>query len=531
MKNRLLMDELLDTTRNCFSQIKDDVIRKRDFRGIPLTDCLMSGLAIFNLKYPSLLQFDDDHPSKQFVHNMENLFGVKEVPSDTYLRERLDNVSPRQLRKAYRKLFKKLQRGKKLKLFEFLDGYYLLSLDGTGYFSSHDVFCENCCVKHHKELSIDCQFTVLLKIPSEEAVKSMSPNNAFLYKHDGNWHFVFKTDSHETQKGKIISKAAKALLNKLFCEGVTKKELRLTNNSKIKKLIEQDKNFHKYVCKKTYYHQVLAGALVHPDQSVVLPFAPEPILKQDGNNKNDCERVAAKRFITDFRREHPHLKVIVVEDGLASNAPHIKVLKDNKMSFILGAKEDDHKYLFEEFNALAKDELTLKRDDTTHRFKWMNGLSLNDSNHDCKVNVLEYWETTKKGTKHFVWVTDINLSKNNVFQIMIGGRARWKIENETFNTLKNQGYHFEHNFGHGKKHLSSVFAHLMLLAFLIDQIQQFCCETFQKALKKLKKKRRLWERLRSMFHNFIIKNWHDFLNALAIEYCVELNLADNLDTS
>ena len=36
-------------------------------------------------------------------------------------------------------------------------------------------------------------------------------------------------------------------------------------------------------------------------------------------------------------------------------------------------------------------------------------------------------------------------------------RARWKIENETFNTLKNQGYHFEHNYGHGEQHLSVVF--------------------------------------------------------------------------
>ena len=59
---------------------------------------------------------------------------------------------------------------------------------------------------------------------------------------------------------------------------------------------------------------------------------------------------------------------------------------------------------------------------------------------------------------------------------MCAGRARWKIENETFNTLKNQGYCFEHNFGHGEKNLSTVFAFLMMLAFLIDQIQQRCCK-------------------------------------------------------
>ena len=65
--------------------------------------------------------------------------------------------------------------------------------------------------------------------------------------------------------------------------------------------------------------------------------------------------------------------------------------------------------------------------------------------------------------------------------LMRGARARWKIENETFNTLKNQGYHFEHNFGHGHQHLSTVLMHLMMLAFLIDQIQQRCCRLFQAA--------------------------------------------------
>ena len=56
---------------------------------------------------------------------------------------------------------------------------------------------------------------------------------------------------------------------------------------------------------------------------------------------------------------------------------------------------------------------------------------------------------------------------------MRAGRARWKVENETFNTLKNQGYHFEHNYGHGQQHLSVVLAMLMMLAFLLDQVQPF----------------------------------------------------------
>ena len=87
------------------------------------------------------------------------------------------------------------------------------------------------------------------------------------------------------------------------------------------------------------------------------------------------------------------------------------------------------------------------------------------------MNVLDYEERRPSGkVQHVTWVTDIPLHKHNLVRVMRGARARWKIENETFNTLKNQGDHFEHNFGHGYKHLSTVFAYLMMLAFLVDQV-------------------------------------------------------------
>ena len=107
------------------------------------------------------------------------------------------------------------------------------------------------------------------------------------------------------------------------------------------------------------------------------------------------------------------------------------------------------------------------------------------------------------------WITDLEVTEANVFQIVRGGRARWKIENETFNTLKNQGYQFEHNFGHGYKHLNHVFGLLMFLAFLIDQVQQRCCGLFKGALDKMKRKIRFWERIRSIFFEFYVDSWAD----------------------
>jgi hypothetical protein len=101
---------------------------------------------------------------------------------------------------------------------------------------------------------------------------------------------------------------------------------------------------------------------------------------------------------------------------------------------------------------------------------------------------------------------------------MRGGRARWKIENETFNTLKNQGYNFEHNYGHGEQHLSVVFATIMMLAFLVDQTQQLCCALFRAVWAKLGSKRLLWERMRALFYGYRLTSMRELLEALFYGY-------------
>ena len=141
----------------------------------------------------------------------------------------------------------------------------------------------------------------------------------------------------------------------------------------------------------------------------------------------------------------------------------------------------------------------------THRFRFVNDMPLNASNADVRVNFIEYWEIGNRQTQHFSWVTDLRVSKRTVYRLMRGGRARWKIENETFNTLKNQGYNFEHNYGHGEQHLSVVFAMVMMLAFLVDQTQQLCCALFRAVWTKLGSKRLLWERMRALFYDYALQ--------------------------
>ena len=417
MKGMLSCTQLLAIVRNGFSKVKGPSLREGT---MSLQDCLLSGYALFSLKYPSLLQFDQQVREDIISHNLQAVYQLEEIPSDTQMRERLDEIQPRELRKPFKQLLAQAQRSKRLELFQYYEGRYLVPVDGTGYFYSKKVQCEHCCHKHHKDGSV------------------------------------------------------------------------------------------------SYYHQILSAAIVHPDQKLVLPFAPEPIMKTDGSKKNDCEHNAAKRFLNDLKREHPHLKVIITGDGLYPDGPFINRLKQDGHRFILVAKEKGLKYLFSEFRALPREQHEIREKKITHRFEWANAHVLNDSHPDCLVNVLEYWEEHDNGkTQHWAWVTDIVLTQKNVYQIMRGGRARHKIENETFNTLKNQGYQFDHNFGHGDQYLSTVFAHLMLLAFFVDQLQQLGCKLFTKALARLHSRKSLWERKRSYFSQFYINSLEDLWNALA----------------
>src|SRR3954454_9758605 len=116
--------------------------------------------------------------------------------------------------------------------------------------------------------------------------------------------------------------------------------------------------------------------------------------------------------------------------------------------------------------------------------------------------------------KTLFWITDLALNADTVWDIMRGGRARWKIENETFNTLKNQGYHLEHNYGHGEQNLSVVLALMMMLAFLVDQVQQLCCPLFQAAWSKMKTKCHLWEEIRHHFRTLLFDSMAELLTAL-----------------
>jgi len=251
--------------------------------------------------------------------------------------------------------------------------------------------------------------------------------------------------------------------------------------------------------------------MVHPKFSTVLPMMIEPINKADGDVKNDCEHNAAKRLLVNLRNQHPDLKMIIVMDGLYADGPIISLLEELNFSFIITAKDKDLKHLFSQYNEKDKREvITISANEALLTHHYASNFQLNLTHTDIHVNVLECNEVDAKNKKtRYCWISDLLLDRTSVPIIAAGGRARWQIENETFNTLKNQGYNFEHNFGHGYEHLNEVLTYLMFVAFLIDQVLQLCCEAFMQLLTKCKRKIRMWRKMAAYFTAHYIDSWEE----------------------
>ncbi len=274
---------------------------------------------------------------------------------------------------------------------------------------------------------------------------------------------------------------------------------------------------------ESYYHQLMVPCLVHPDQKQVIPLAPEAIVFQDGATKNDCEKNALKRLLAHIKNDHPQLKLVIVLDGLYADVPTIRLIESYSWHYIIVAKDGNHFSLIEameeresqggveHFEAVNKDK-GIRR-----WFRFANEVLLNKTSLEEKVNVLDFVETDRKDKRHtWSWVTNIALTQKTVETLMKGGRCRWHIENQTFNTLKTQNYHLEHSYGHGEQHLATNLAYLNVLAFLVDQLQELGSPEFQKALKGRAKCGRtfLWELMGVYFMGWLIKTWEGLFDAL-----------------
>jgi hypothetical protein len=369
-------------------------------------------------------------------NNAETIFGIGKIPSDNHIRDILDEVPPEDLFPMYQEMFSAYQQNGIIESFRSFGGAILLPLDGTWYFSSKTLHCDNCLTKNHKN-------------------------------------------------------------------GTT-----------------------------TYYHSAVTPVIVCPGKNEVISLEPEFIIPQDGQSKQDCEMNAAKRWIRKYAERYSPLKITILGDDLYSRQPFCETVKEH-FHFIFVCKPDSHKTLYGWIDILeeGKNKQTLTVREWTgktkhiYTYRYANSVPLRDSDDAMMVNWCELTISDEAGKIIYknAWITDHPITEKNVLALVDSARARWKIENENNNTLKTKGYHLEHNFGHGKKHLSATLATLNILAFAFHTLLGFLDKKYQFLRQKLPTRKTFFDDIRALTRYICFQNWEHLLDfmitGLEVKHC------------
>ena len=266
-----------------------------------------------------------------------------------------------------------------------------------------------------------------------------------------------------------------------------------------------------------YSHTALTPVLVKPGVDKVIPLAPEFVRAQDGAEKQDCELNAAKRWLADWGDDYSALGVTVLGDDLYCHEPFCRDVLNRGLGFILVCKPDSHALVYEWLAFLERSgglNTVLRRRWTGRRreidiYRYAGSIPLRDADDALLVNWCELTTTDESGKVlyHNAFATSLALDEHNVAEVVAAGRSRWKIENENNNTLKTKGYHFEHNYGHGQRYLSSVLASLILLAFLVHTVLEWMDAKYQLLRQKLPSRQRLFNDIRTLTSYLCFESW------------------------
>jgi hypothetical protein len=273
--------------------------------------------------------------------------------------------------------------------------------------------------------------------------------------------------------------------------------------------------------KTEYHHGMLAATLLAPGHNRVVPLIPEFIVPQDGHDKQDCESRAVRRWLAAHGARYASLNPIIMGDDLFSRQPICEAVLAAGAHFLFVCKPASHPAI-EEFRAgVVLDELKQKvkrgRHRFTYRYRWMSEVPLRGDEGAMMVNwlMIEIIDPLGRVTHCNSFVTDMPVNRGTVVELAACGGARWKIENESFNTLKNQGYNLEHNFGHGSQNLSAVLTTLNLLAFACHTICALAMPLWRAATEAIGTRKRFFEHLRSITVFLVFPGWEDVLATLA----------------
>lgn len=269
--------------------------------------------------------------------------------------------------------------------------------------------------------------------------------------------------------------------------------------------------------KTTYFHTALTPVLVKPGHDKVIALAPAFIAPQDGAAKQDCELNAAKRWLAAHGAALARLKTAVLGDDLYCHEPFCLLLEAEGLAFILVCKPGSHPTVYAwlehlerngQVRTVVRTRWTGRRRETD-TYRYARSIPLRDADDALTVNWCELTTTDDSGKVLYrnAFATRLALDDSNVAEVVEAGRSRWKIENENNNTLKTQGYHFEHNYGHGQKHLSSLLASLIVLAFLVHTVLEWMDDKYRLLRKKLPSRKRLFNDIRTLTSYLGFLSW------------------------
>jgi len=270
----------------------------------------------------------------------------------------------------------------------------------------------------------------------------------------------------------------------------------------------------------TYYHSAITPVIVATDRPEVISLRPEFITPQDGHTKQDCEIAAAKRWLEQNTTRYLEGTVTLLGDDLYAHQPFCRQALMRGFHFLFTCKPDSHPTLYRWVNLLRSPDLgTLKSrlkagsQWHTYTYRYANQVPLAEGEGALKVNWCELTVTDPKGQilYHNAWITDWTLNENNVAAVAASARARWKIENENNNTLKTKGYHLEHNFGHGEKHLAALLVTLNLLAFLFHTVLGFTDAHYRLIRATLPSRNTFFQHVSALTHYLHFPSWQGLL--------------------
>ncbi len=275
--------------------------------------------------------------------------------------------------------------------------------------------------------------------------------------------------------------------------------------------------------KSEYFHTMLAATVVAPGHNRAVPLEPAFIVPQDGHDKQDCESRAARRWLAAHGARYRRFDPVYLGDDLFSRQPICEAVLAEGGHFLFVCKPDSHPAIEEFRTGITLDTLSVRtrrgKKWATYRYQWLCDVPLRGDAEAIKVNWLSIEISDGAGTVTYrnSFITDMAVGRDSVAAMAEAGRARWKVENEAFNTLKTKGYNLEHNFGHGQQHLSSVLATLNLLAFACHTVCDLADKPWRAARRELVTRQGFFQTIVALTKYWVVPSWDNLLATMAFD--------------